>query len=327
MNRKIFVIYISIVLVAVCPVSLAAEQAGLIWWDTKSDNKHTIASLEKPKHLVLHCGKFPIEGQDGSAIAKAVKSNRAKVWIRGPDGEISEANLSPKKGTIALDFPTKLNLAEFSGLYLVGIHVDAGVMDFDSDGTDKRVHYYSKYLIYHRKDGGIEGNESDVFFKDPDKIALEIGPLIAPGMGERPYMKAGYQEALKKHKMQVFYKGLPLANAEVAILTERGWEKREKTNSNGIVSITPVENEEKENKSLYVVTHKDMLTGQYYCSSLMMYVLKPPPGWMNKAGGFVFWSFSGTVLFIVYVVWAIYRKKRRDMKIMVEFEGHKIRRD
>ena len=116
-------------------------------------------------------------------------------------------------------------------------------MDIDSDGTDERD------LIYHRKDSGIEGDEPDVFFKDPDKIALEIGPLNAPGIAERTYMKAGYQEALKEHKMKVFYKGQPLADTEVAVLTQGCWEKREKTDSSGIVLITPVENEEKGRKT------------------------------------------------------------------------------
>jgi hypothetical protein len=228
---------------------------------------------------------------------------------------------------VVLDFPTELNPAKSNGLYLVGIYMDAGVKDIDLDGTDKTVHYYAKYLIYHRKDGGIQGDRPDVFFKDPDKIALEIGPLNASGIGEIPFRKAGCQEALKEYKMKVFYKGRPLPNAEVAVLTEGGWERREKTDSNGIVSITPVESKEKENKFLYVVTHKDLSNAQYYCSSLMMYVLKPPPGWMSKAEGFVFWAVGGVGLFVVYVGWRIHRRKKRDRKTMLEFEKHKIRRD
>ena len=50
----------------------------MIWWDVKSSNANTMAPLEMPKSLVLRWGKFPLVGQDGSAIAKAVKSNRAK---------------------------------------------------------------------------------------------------------------------------------------------------------------------------------------------------------------------------------------------------------
>ena len=324
MNKQRLFRYLLIVLIGTSSTALAAEPTGTIWWDVKSDNIDTMASLERPKSLALRWGKFPLLEQGESAIAKSVKSNSAKAWIRAPDGIISEANLSLEKGTIALDFPTKLNPAKFNGLYLVGIHVDAGIIDIDLDGTDERLHYYSKYVICHRNQGTIQGDRPDVFFNDPDKIALEIGPLNAADMEEMPCTKAGYQEALKKHKMQVLYKGRPLADAEVAILTESGWKKREKTNSNGVVSITPIENKEKETKSLYVVTHKDLLAGQYYCSSLMAYVLKPPPGWMSKAKGFISWAVMGTGLFVVYVGGRIYRKKKRDRKTMLEFERHKI---
>ena len=322
-----YVIYMLIVLMLNGSLALAAEPCNMVWWEMKSGNVNAVASLKRPKSLTLRWGKFPHVRQDASPHGQPANFDSARTWIRSPDGIISEANLSPDKEAVVLDFPTELNPAESNGLYLVGIYMDAGVKDIDLDGTDKTVHYYAKYLIYHRKDGGIQGDKPDVFFKDPDKIALEIGPSDARGMGEWPYMKAGYQEALKEHKMKVLYKGQPLADAEVAVLTEGGWGKKEKTDSNGIVSITPVENEEKENKALYVVAHKDQLTGQYYCSSLMMYVLKPPPGWMSKAEGFVFWAVWGTGLFVAYVGWRIHRRKKRDRKTMLEFERHKIRKD
>ena len=322
-----YVIYMLIVLMLSGPAALAAEPVDMIWWDVKSGNADTAASLGRPKSLALRCGKFPCAELDENNINKLDISNNTGIWIRDPDGIISKANLSPEKETIVLHFPTNLNPAKSNGLYLVGIHVNAGVMDIDSDGTDETVHYYAKYLIYHRKDGGIQGDRPDVFFKDPDKIALEIGLLNASGIGEIPSMKAGCQEALKEYKIKVLYKGRPLADAEVAVLTKGGWERKEKTDSNGMVSITPVESKEKENKFLYVVTHKDLSNAQYYCSSLMMYVLKPPPGWMSKAEGFVFWAVIGTGLFVVYAGWRIHRRKKRDRKTMLEFEKHKIRKD
>ncbi|RZB33438.1 MAG: hypothetical protein SRB2_03991 [Desulfobacteraceae bacterium Eth-SRB2] len=326
-NERSKAIYMLIVIMLAGPVALAAEPGNMIWWDVKSGNADTTASLEMSKSLTLRCGKFPRAELDENNISKLHTSNNTRIWIRDPDGIISEANLSPEKETVVLDFPTELNPAKSNGHYLVGIHVNAGVMDIDSDGTGETVHYYAKYLIYHRTDGGIQGDKPDVFFKDPDKIALEIGPLNTHGVGEIPSMEAGYQEALKEHKIKVLYKGQPLANVEVAVLTKGGWEKRKKTDSDGIVSITPVENQRKETKSLYVVTHKDLLAGQYYCSSLMMYVLKPPPAWMSKAEGFVFWAVGCTDLFVVYVGWRIHRRKKRDRKTMLKFERHKIRKD
>lgn len=322
-----YVIYMLIVLMLAGPVALAAEPGNMIWWDVKSGNADTKASLEMPKSLELRWGKFPHADMDGNHISKLHTSNNTGTWIRNPDGIISEANLSPEKGTVVLDFPTEPNPAKSNGLYLVGIYMDAGVKDIDLDSTGKTVHYYAKYLIYHQKDGDIQGDRPDVFFKDPDKIALEIGPLNTSGIREIPFMKAGCQEALKEHKMKVLYKGRPLVDAEVVVLTKGGWERKEKTDSNGMVSITPVESKEKENKFLYVVTHKDLSNGQYYCSSLMMYVLKPPPGWMSRAEGFVFWAVMGTGLFVVYAGWRIHRRKKRDRKTMLEFEKHKIRKD
>ena len=322
-----YVIYMLIVLMLAGPVALAAEPGNMIWWDVKSGNADTMASLEMPKSLTLRCGKFPRVRQDASPHGQSANFDSARTWIRSPDGIISEANLSPDKEAVVLDFPTELNPAESNGLYLVGIYMDAGVKDIDLDSTGKTVHYYAKYLIYHRKDGGIQGDRPDVFFKDPDKIALEIGPLNTPGMEEIPSMKAGCQEALKEHKMKVLYKGRPLVDAEVVVLTKGGWERKEKTDSNGMISITSVESKEKENKFLYVVTHKDLSNGQYYCSSLMMYVLRPPPDWMSKAEGFVFWAVWGTGLFVAYVGWRIHRRKKRDRKTMLEFERHKIRKD
>ena len=316
-----------IVLMLAGPVALAAEPGNMIWWDVKSGNADTKASLEMPKSLELRWGKFPHADMDGNYISKLHTSNNTGIWIRNPDGIISEANLSLEKETVVLHFPTELNPAKADGLYLVGTYMGGWVTDIDLDGTDEAVHYYAKYLIYHRKNGGIQGDRPDVFFKDPDKIALEIGPLNASGIGEIPFRKAGCQEALKEHKMKVLYKGLPLADAEVAVLSEGGWERKEKADSNGMVLITPVESKEKENKFLYVVTHKDLSNGQYYCSSLMMYVLRPPPGWMSKAEGFVFWAVLGTSLFVIYAGWRIHRRKKRDRKTMLEFEKHKIRKD
>ena len=333
---KIFAFFLLAMFVTASTYAFASEPAGVIWWELKADpivysadlsRDEILAALEKPKTLILRQGTFPLSGKDESAPGQSLGLDDARVWIRNPDGVISEINPSRDNGTIALNLPSDLNAGELNGRYLVGVHLDAGVIDCDSDSIDERVHLYSNFIVNYHKQDGAKGENPDVFFKDEDKIALEIGPVDARGIGEMPYIKAGYQEALRHCKMKVIYRGRPLANAEVAVLTESGWDKSAKTNSKGLVSITPIENRQREEKCLYVVTHRDMLSGEYHCSSLLMFVLKPPPGWMSKAEGFVFWAVMGTGLFIVYVVWVIYRKKRRDMKIMLEFDGHKIRRE
>lgn len=305
-----------------------AAPVDLAWWDFKLDNKHSVASLKRPKILALRWGRFPPAKQDNSAVCKGAKSNSAKAWIRSPDGAISEANLFIENGHRVLHFPSRLNPAGSNGLYLVVARVDAGLMDIDSDGTDEGVHYYTKYLICHRDEDGIQGKRPDVFFKDAEKIPLEIGPLDALSTGEEASCaEAACQEAHKRHRMKVLCKGEPLAGAEVVILTENGWGKRVKTDDEGTFSIYPVEDKQKEERCLYAVTYKDPSTGEYHCSNLAMVITAPPPRWMSRAGGFDFWAALGSALFIVYVTAAVYRMVKRDKKTMLEFESHKIKRD
>ena len=321
MKQKLLISLLAIAWAA-CGFSVrATEMDSMIWWDLKSDSGYSSTSPQKHDSLVLCRGKFPFALHDGEIIS------RARAWIKTPDSIISEVNLSSEKRTISFDFPDKITAAGPGNPYIVGIHVNAGLMDIDSGVTEERIDYYSKYIICHQNEQGVQGNGLDLFFRDPDKIALEIGPADNRSIKGKPYMKIGYQEALKEYKMKVLYKGRPLADVEVALMTESGWAKRAKTDSNGMVSITPIENKGEEEKCLYVVTHKDLSTGRYYCSSLMMHVMKPPPSWMSKAGWFDFWAALGSGLFIVYVTAAVYRMVKRDKKTMLEFESHKIKRD
>jgi hypothetical protein len=94
---------------------------------------------------------------------------------------------------------------------------------------------------------------------DDDKIALEIGPFFpetksmfkkagcphADAIKGSKRSKLGFvreggnQTPLKEHKMKVFYKGRPLTNTEVVILSKSGWKKTIMTDSEGAISITP----------------------------------------------------------------------------------------
>jgi hypothetical protein len=224
----------------------------MVWWDVKSDNANTVASLKRPKILALCWGKFPHVRQDASLHGQSASLDSARTWIRNPEGVVSEVSLPRENEAIELSLPSDLNPGESSGSYLVGTHLDAGVMDIDSDGTDERVHLYSNCLVRHYKQGGIKVKNADMFFNDEDKIALEIGPFIpksiskkagCPGSGaiksSKGYVRGGYQTMLREYKMKVFYKGQPLADAEVVILSKSGWKKAVMTDSEGIISITP----------------------------------------------------------------------------------------
>ncbi|MCK4422671.1 MAG: hypothetical protein KAV18_01215 [Candidatus Omnitrophica bacterium] len=300
-----------------------------------------MAAMGSSKTLLLRWGRFPLAGAKKSILGRPVTVNNAKAWIRSPDGAISSADLYPERNTIALKCPAEKDSAQFSGLYIVGVHLNAGVMDFDADGIKERVHFYSNRFVRHYKRDGVRGKSQDVFFRDAEKMALEIGPFIPDSeIGGKRWAN---QTSLKEHKMQVLYKGRPLANAEVTVLTESGWKKTVTTDSLGIISITPLENKLKSKqarmpaeKYLYVVVHKESLAGEYngdkyaseyHCASLWMDVRMPPPEWKSKIKGFNLLTISGMGFLILVVTLVIYRKKKLDKETMVKFDKYKIRKD
>ncbi len=271
---KIFVFFLLAMFIGAGSYAFASKPAQVIWWELEADNwdrtrlsklskEERTAAFEKPKTLILRQGTFPLSRDDKSAPGQSLALDDASVWIRDPDGVVSEVNLSPDNGNIALELPSDLSPGELNGRYLVGIHLDAGIMDIDSDGTDERVHLYSKILVNYRKQGGTKGENPDMFFRDDDKIALEIGPFITKSKVKKAgcphagvikrkdrnksskgsqvgYVRdGGSQSSLKEHKMKVFYEGQPLANAEVVILSKSGWKKTVMTDSEGAISITP----------------------------------------------------------------------------------------
>ena len=334
-KNRIWIIFLSAMYILTGSAAFAAEPAGVFWWELKgfgaagsmnTDNGQAPVSMKRPNTLLLYWSRLPFAEDNGTLTAEGMESNGIKAWIRGPDSALSDADLSQKEGATALDFPSRL-----SGLYLIGARMDVRSVDIDSDGRGEEVHYYSKYLLYHQDEGGIQGDRQDVFFNDPDKIALEIGPVDTQNeKGETLWREAAFQEALKKHRMKVLYKGKPLADADVAVFTEDGWKKRAKTDTNGIFTFIPLQGiqaEEKVERCLYAAAFRDPLTGQYHCSSLMTFIKPHHPLYDSKARGFNLWAVLGVSLFLLYVATLIYRKKRRADKNLAEFERHKIKED
>ena len=234
------------------------ETANLdYYYDNTMSRADRIALLEKPKKLILRQEIFPLSGYDLKKSGRSLAAGSARVWIRNPDGKISEVNLSRDResGAIALNLPSGLNAGDLTGTYLVGVCLDAGIMDIDSGGIDEKVHLYSNCLVRYYKKDGAKGENPDMFFKDPDRIALEIGPYIPEKIFKKRagcplprsirsgsdigYVRGISQRPLKEQKMKVFYKGSPLADTEVFILSKSGWEKTVTTDSMGIISFTP----------------------------------------------------------------------------------------
>jgi len=204
------------------------ETANLdYYYDNTMSRADRIALLEKPKKLILRQEIFPPSGYDLKKSGRSLAAGSARVWIRNPDGKISEVNLSRDResGAIALNLPFDLNAGDLTGTYLVGVCLDAGIMDIDSDGIDEKVHLYSNCLVRYYKKNGAKGENPDMFFKDPDRIALEIGPYIPEKILKKRagcplprsirsgsdigYVRGTSQRPLREQKMKVFYKGSP----------------------------------------------------------------------------------------------------------------------
>ncbi|MFH1128722.1 MAG: hypothetical protein WAW67_04225 [Candidatus Omnitrophota bacterium] len=337
MNKKIRII---LLLLMISGSAVRAEPAEVIWWELNEK----ITAMGNPKTLLLRWGKFPSAEEKKSILSQSVVVNNAKGWIRSPDNTISSISLYPERGTIALKFPPEKNFAQFNGFYIVGVHLDAGIMDFDADGVKERIHFYSNCFVHRCKRDGDRGKNPDVFFRNAEKMALEIGPFI-PDLDERidEMCIATNQKALEEHKMQVLYKGRPLVNAKVSILTESGWKKTAITDSLGVISVTPLESKLKSKqlwmpveKYLYVVLHKEPIMGEYngihyaseyHCASLWMNVQMSPPEWKSKIKGFNLMAISGIGFLIIVVILAIYRKKKLDKESIVKFDKHRVRKD
>jgi len=267
MKHFIILICLITMFAAAGPAAYASAPDRAIRWELESTNldyyyddnmsrADRIAILEKPKKLILHQEIFPPSGYNEKKPGRSLATGSARIWIRNPDGEISEVNLSRDKKSepIALNLPSDLNAGDLTGSYLVGVCLNAGIMDFDSDGTDEKVHLYSNCLVRYYKKNGAKGENPDMFFKDPDKIALEIGPYIPEKIFKKRagcplprsirsssdigYVRGTSQRPFREQKMKVFYKGSPLADTEVFILSKSGWRKTVTTDSEGVISIT-----------------------------------------------------------------------------------------
>ncbi len=227
-----------------------------------------------------------------------------------------------------------------NGVYVLGMHLDAGVMDLDSDGMMERVHFYSNGLSTRFTRDGASGKQPDVFFKAPDKVALEIGPVTSES-GRGGFM-ATSQTGMEENKLQVLFHGEPLANAEVSVLSSNGWKNRLTTDKDGILTVVPVGKKSdgrmrmgSSNQCLYVVLHKEENPGEfegaayeaeYHCASLLLGVRMPGPEWKSKSEGVRLATISGLGFLVLAGTFGMYRRRRRAREIMIQFDQHRISR-
>ena len=125
-SRRVEFIFFFLLFLADGAAASAAAPSEVIWWEFKG---------KKARSVSLCRGEFPsAEGE--KTISRSTIIDNSRAWIKSPDGSILPAGLYLKKDIMRLDLPVKPG-----GLYIVGLHLDAGVMDFDSDGARERVHF------------------------------------------------------------------------------------------------------------------------------------------------------------------------------------------
>ena len=333
----IFFLFLSVNLVCGAPISVDP-----LWWELKDADLHTLGynydrmnwkkknELRKMrrdargmvKKLRLHRGAFPSEQKNKADTL--VIPDRAEVWIKDSDGEFSQAFFTQENGDFVITVPEKL---ELNGRYLVSGHVEAGEITAGFNGERAKVHLYAKSFVVHNKDDGVIGSKQSVFFYDPDKVPLEIGPIIS----RREFSHAGtFQTRNQEHEMEVLYGGKPLPDTEVTVMTEGGWIKILRTDSQGRFRVTPIESLDENayaEKYLFVVVHYDSLKREIYCASLTMPVYKDRHEWRSMSGGIVLWVILGVALVVVLIMGAVYRKKRIDRAGMVIFENYRCKKD
>lgn len=261
---KVFVFLFMGIFMAAGSNSFASTPGEVIWWEFEnakeesageSDEGGMAAFLKMKKILTLYKGAFPLS-ETAAGKPDRLTTGNTEIWVRNPDGVVSKANIAQDSDSIVLNLPSDLNPGDLSGRYLVGVHMDAGIMDIDSDGMDEKVHLYSKYLVNYSKQDGVKGKNPDTFFREGGKLALEIGPAVtksifkSAGCPHKNVIKGkgtvtsyvsdgGTQTPLKEYRMNVLFKGEPLANTEVLVLSQSGWSKTVITDPDGAISFTP----------------------------------------------------------------------------------------
>lgn len=156
-----------------------------------------------------------------------------------------------------------------------------------------------------------------------DAMALEIGPVSEP---DASALGVGRLEPRQKYRFQVLYRGAPLPETPVTIVTDDEWERTEITDANGVFTIVPFETNEK-NKTLQLeVSHRDHATQKRHVARLTMHVRTPTDSsWKRTVLVFGFFAAGAAALFVLFGYYRMHQKKKRGDEIMRAFEKQKIR--
>ncbi len=290
---------------------------ALPWREIRKQRKLRRTANQDPKRLTLE-----VMAADGAfhSFGETI-AETASVFLRDPDGVVHTLKEITGGGDI-VTLPPDENL---TGRYLLGAHAVAEKLDMDGDGVFEPVHFCAKQLIPHRKSGGNVGSVSVVFFDDPARMPLEIGPVINTAKSRSG---GGSQTSHRSYEMMVKFKGAPLAGAQVDIIAEgAGWRKSAVTDESGIFEIIPTDDRALAadwQRYIYVTFHRDSASGRTYISTMPTEVHKNRPEWRSKTVGFVFWAIIGCGLCLLGI-WGHARRKRwQETRQMAVFKNHRI---
>jgi hypothetical protein len=290
----------------------SANMEELPWQEIRKQRKLRSTANQDPKRLLLQVLTDRDDPDTAFRPFGDADPATASAFFRDPNGEVRAlGEITGADGPVSLP-PDE----ELIGRYLLGAHV---VLE-----TPEPVHLCAKHLVTHYKAGGTVGSASVVFFDDPSRMPLEIGPVIDTAKSR---YGGGTQRAHRSYEMMVKYKNAPLGNASVTIIAEgSGWRQALVTDENGIFKVTPTDDRALSGdwqRYLYVATHRDQATGETYVATMPAVIYKNRPEWRSKTVGFVFWSVIGCGLCILGIWGHVRRKQWRVSRHLAVFNNHR----
>lgn len=284
-----------------------SDMEHLNWREIRSQRSQRKTANMDPKVLTLN----PCRTKDW------VFPSSITVFAMDPDGNI--ATYREPSVTLPED-------SDLIGRYLLASTVPVEIVEMDQNRTFESVVLCAKGLVTHYKNGGRQGKTSVVFWDDPDRLPLEIGPVLDTAKSR---YGGGIQLTHRDYEMMVKYRAEPLADALVTVRAlDSGWTNTLVTDARGIFRVMPTDDRWSDTDFqpyVYTAQHHDKKTGRVYVATFPVTVYKNRPEWQTKALGFTYWAIAGTGLTLVLMIG--YRKRRiwEDQRTLVIFEHHRIK--
>ncbi|MFH1953213.1 MAG: hypothetical protein ABIL06_16540 [Pseudomonadota bacterium] len=249
------------------------EMKDMLWLETKAGSSY----VGTERMIEVRFGEFP------GILKKDDDIENTLLWSKTGNG-ISELRLQKQGGAYIVKIAPKS-----AGYYTVAAYADFGI-------RDKFHTYYCSKV-----DFPFYGRSGDAEYKpiifNKDKLPLEI--LI---MNEAKHNRRYTGDELT---VRVLYKGRPLSDAELCLITDSGWTKRIRTDANGegkfaLLTDRAVLVEEHEHnavkKYMFWAGHTDRTAvvnkekdyeGSRYISTLVISVYPSPHIWESRKVGYL----------------------------------------